>query len=99
MEKEGVEVGNCDGCGIEPTRSVPVLEPEPEPTTTAAPETQPTETVKPVDPPKKKSHLPLGVAFAVVVVCSVLLVILLVQESNRKRKIRAKKKGGKYSNR
>lgn len=99
LEKEGVEVGNCDGCGIEQTRSVPVLEPEPEPTTTAAPETQPTETVKPVDPPKKKSHLPLGVAIAVVVVCSVLLVILLVQESNCKRKIRAKKKGGKYSNR
>jgi hypothetical protein len=93
LEKEGVETGNCDGCGIEQTRTVPMLEPEP--TTTAAPETRPQETPKPQEPPKEKNHLPLILSIAVVVICSVALVILLVQESKRKR--RRKRKGGKFN--
>lgn len=97
LEKEGLEIGSCDGCGIEQTRTVPKLEPEP--TTTVAPETKPQETPKPQDPPKEKNHLPLILAIAVVVICSVLLVILLVQEGKRKRRRKARSKAGRYSNR
>ena len=95
LEKEGVEQGNCDGCGIVQTRTVPKLEPEP--TTTAAPETEPQqEAPKPQTTPKKQNHLPLIIAIVIVVACSVALVILLVQEHKRKRR-RAKRKGGKYN--
>lgn len=96
LEHEGLEKGNCDGCGIEQTRTVPVLQPEPETQpTTASPETQPQQTAKPQTTPKKKSHLPLIIACSIVVICSVALVVLLVQENKRKR--RRKKKGGKYN--
>ena len=96
LETEGLELGYCDGCGIEQTRAIPVIEPEPEtePATTT-PETEPQETVKPQNTPKKQNHLPLVIAIVIVVGCSVALVILLVQESKRKR--RRKKKTGKYN--
>ncbi len=96
LETEGLELGYCDGCGIEQTRAIPVIESEPEtePATTA-PETEPQETVKPQNTPKKQNHLPLIIAIVIVVGCSVALVILLVQESKRKR--RRKKKTGKYN--
>lgn len=93
LEKEGLSVGYCDGCGIEQTQAIPMLEPEP--TTTAAPETQPQQTQT---PKPEKSHLPLIIAISVVVICSVALVVLLVQESRRKRRRRARRKG-KFSNR
>ena len=93
LEKEGLSVGYCDGCGIEQTQAIPMLEPEP--TTTAAPETQPQQTQT---PKPEKSHLPLLIAISVVVICSVALVVLLVQESRRKRRRRARRKG-KFSNR
>ena len=97
LEAEGLEIGNCDGCGIEQSRAVPKLEPEPEtePPTTAAPETEPPKTDVPQTTPKKQNHLPLIIAIVIVVGCSVALVILLVQESKRKR--RRKKKGGRYN--
>ncbi len=96
LEKEGLEMGYCDGCGVEQTRTIPVLEPETQPTTTAAPETQPQEPEKPQTTPKKKSHLPLIIAISIVVICSVSLVVLLVQEGKRKRR-RRKKKSGKFN--
>ena len=97
LEAEGLEIGNCDGCGIEQSRAVPKLEPEPEtePPTTAAPETEPPKTDVPQTTPKKQNHLPLIIAIVIVVGCSVALVILLVQEGKRKR--RRKKKGGRYN--
>ena len=91
LEAEGLEMGHCDGCGIEQTRTIAVLEPEIEPTT--IPETESQETVIPQNTPKKKDHTPLIIAITIVVSCSVALVILLVQESNRKRR---RKKGGKF---
>ena len=94
LETEGTEIGYCDGCGIQQTRAIPVLEPETEPATTT-PENEPQETVKPQNTPKKQNHLPLIIAIVIVVGCSVALVILLVQESKRKR--RRKRKGGKYN--
>ena len=95
LEKEGLSIGYCDGCGIEQTKAIPVLEPEP--TTTAAPETQPQNTQQ--LQVKEKSHLPLIMASSVVVICSVALVTLLVQESKRKRRRRARRKTGKYNHR
>ena len=92
LEAEGLEMGYCDGCGIEQTRAIPVLEPETEPTT--IPETEPQQTVTPQNTPKKKDHTLLIIAISIVVICSVMLVILLVQEGKRKR--RRKKKGGKF---
>ena len=95
LETEGLEMGYCDGCGVEQTRTIPVIEPEPETQpTTATPETQPQEDSKPKTTPKKQNHLPLIIACVIVVGCSVALVILLVQESKRKR--RRKRKGGKF---
>lgn len=97
LESEGLEKGYCDGCGIEQTRTIPVIEPEPETQpTTATPETQPQETSKPQTTPKKQNHLPLIIACVIVVGCSVALTVLLVQEHKRKRR-RAKRKGGKYN--
>ena len=97
LESEGLEKGYCDGCGIEQTRTIPVIEPEPETEpTTVTPETQPQQTEKPQTTPKKKSHLPLIIACVIVVGCSVALTVLLVQEHKRKRR-RAKRKGGKYN--
>ena len=94
LETEGTEIGYCDGCGIQQTRTIPVIQPETQPTT-VAPETEPQETVKPQNTPKKQNHLPLIIAIVIVVGCSVALVILLVQESKRKR--RRKRKGGKFN--
>ena len=93
LETEGLELGHCDGCGIEQTRTIPVIEPEPETEPTTIPETEPQETAKPQNTPKKKDHTLLIIAISIVVICSVTLVILLVQESNRKRR---RKKGGKF---
>lgn len=97
LEKEGLELGYCDGCGIEQTRSVPKLEPEPTtlPTTNVTPETIPQGDVTYQVSPKKQNHLPLIIAISIVVVCSVALIVLLVQEA--KRKHRRKRKGGKYN--
>ena len=99
LETEGLAIGYCDGCGVEQTRTIPVIEPEPEtqPTTIAIPETQPQETAKPQTTSKKQNHLPLIIACTIVVGCTVALIVLLVQEGKRKR--RRKKKGGKYRNR
>jgi len=97
LENEGSAIGYCDGCGIEQTRTLPVLQPEPETEpTTVAPETEPQQTEKPQTTPQKKSHLPLIIACSIVVICSVALTVLLVQEHKRKRR-RAKRKGGKYN--
>lgn len=97
LETEGLELGYCDGCGIEQTRTIPMLEPEP--TTNVTPETIPQGTVTHQGNPKKQNHLPLIMAITVVVICSVALVVLLVQENRRKRKRRRARRKGKYSNR
>ena len=97
LETEGLELGYCDGCGIEQTRTIPMLEPEP---TTDAAETIPQGTVIHPNSPKKQNHLPLILAISVVVICSVALVVLLVQEEKRKRKRRRRaRRKGKYSDR
>ena len=94
LETEGLEMGYCDGCGIQQTRTIPVIEPEPETEPTTIPETEPQETITPQQPTKKKDHTLLIIAISIVVVCSVTLVVLLVQEGKRKR--RRKRKGGKF---
>ena len=97
LEAEGLALGYCDGCGIEQTRVIPMLEPEPEPlpTTSAAPETIPQGEVTHQVTPKKQNHLPLIIAITIVVGCSVALTVLLVQEGKRKR--RRKRKAGRYN--
>lgn len=99
LEAEGLAIGYCDGCGVEQTRTIPVIEPEPEtqPTTIATPETQPQQTGKPQTTPKKQNHLPLIIACTIVVGCTVALIVLLVQEGKRKRRRRNRKKGGRYN--
>ena len=84
LEKEGLSIGYCDGCGVEQTQVLPMLEP----TTDASPETVPQGEVTYPNGAKKQNHLPLIMACSVVVMCSVALVTLLVQESKNKRKRR-----------
>lgn len=95
LETEGLELGYCDGCGIQQTRAIPVLQPETVPTTNDAPETIPQGTVTHTASPKKQNHLPLILAITIVVGCAAALIVLLVQESKRKR--RRKRKGGKFN--
>lgn len=90
LEAEGLSVGNCDGCGLEFTRTEPKLEPAPEttapPTEGTEPAAEPTYTPEPMPEGEKDTLLPIliGVDIALAVM-AVVLICLLIRSGRKKR--------------